>query len=65
MSAMLLAAFACSAACKDNAPRIEVPEGYTRENGENMFWEKEDVVKGGTVVPNVGIRIYNYAPWHF
>ena len=62
MSAMLLAAFACSAACKDNAPQLEVPEGYTRENGENMFWEKEDVVKGDTVVPNVGIRIYNYAP---
>lgn len=45
MSAMLLAAFACSAGCKDKTPRIEVPEGYTRENGENMFWEKEDGVK--------------------
>ena len=62
MSAMLLAAFACSAGCKDKTPRIEVPEGYTRENGENMFWEKEDGVKDDTVVPNVGIRIYNYAP---
>lgn len=64
MSAMLLAAFACSAGCaeKEKTPVVEIPEGYTRESGENMFWEKEDVVKGDTVVPNVGIRIYNYAP---
>lgn len=64
MSAMLLAAFACSAGCaeKEKTPVVEIPEGYTRENGENMFWEKEDVVKDDTVVPNVGIRIYNYAP---
>lgn len=62
MSAMLLAAFACSAGCKEKTPAIEIPEGYTRENGENMFWENEDTVKNGTVVPNVGIRIYNYAP---
>ena len=57
-----MAAFACSAGCKDKTPQIEVPEGYTRENGENMFREKEDTVKDDTVVPNVGIRIYNYAP---
>lgn len=64
MSAMLLAAFACSAGCaeKEKTPVVEIPEGYTRENGENMFWENEDTVKGDTVVPNVGIRIYNYAP---
>lgn len=64
MSAMLLAAVAFSAGCKEKekTPEIEVPEGYTRENGENMFWENEDTVKDGTVVPNVGIRIYNYAP---
>lgn len=64
MSAMLLAAFACSAGCaeKEKTPVVEIPEGYTRENGENMFWENEDTVKDGTVVPNVGIRIYNYAP---
>ena len=64
MSAMLLAAFACSAGCaeQEKTPVVEIPEGYTRENGENMFWENEDTVKNGTVVPNVGIRIYNYAP---
>ena len=27
MSAMLLAAFACSAGCKEKTPAIEIPEG--------------------------------------
>ena len=62
LGAVFMSVFAFSACSKDETPKIEIPDGYTRETGENMFWENEDTVKNGTVVPNVGIRIYNYAP---
>lgn len=41
---------------------IIVPAGYTAEIGENMFWEKEDVIVNGYVKQNPDIHIYNYAP---
>lgn len=41
-----------------------VPNGYVKEFGGNMFWEKEDKPSesDNVVVPDMSIRIYNYAP---
>lgn len=55
-------AFSVFGCAKDEGDGIVGPEGYTREVGENMFWEAEDTVEKNTVVPDVGIRIYNYCP---
>ena len=47
-------------ACKEKLP--EELTGYTKEVGEVMFREKEDRVVGDTVVYDMDICIYNYAP---
>lgn len=47
-------------ACGSKAPAP--PEGYAREHGENMFWEKEDTPEDGYILQNTDIQIYNYCP---
>lgn len=49
-------------ACKEGKEVPTPPEGYTKERGENMFWEKEDELFDGYVLQNTDIKIYNYCP---
>lgn len=50
-----------AASCGAEKPPAEL-EGYEKEVGEVMFREKEDKVENDTVVYNMDICIYNYAP---
>lgn len=50
------------ACCSCGSKVLSPPEGYAREHGENMFWEKEDTPEDGYILQNTDIQIYNYCP---
>ena len=40
----------------------EIPAGFVKESGENMFWESGDTASESGVLQNPELYIYNYAP---
>ena len=62
LSGLMLFSCAACGATTENSIGVDIPEGYTAEVGENMFWEPQDGVKDGYVEPNTRINIYNYCP---
>lgn len=59
---MLFSCAACGTTTPEEKIGVDIPEGYTAEVGENMFWEPQDRVKEGYIEPNARINIYNYCP---